>query len=294
MNGVISNLQNLVESGEQILGELNASISNEALRQFLVLAEQYVDLYAKSKLLQDIQDDRIIENCKPKELSDLIAKRKEMESELKSIQETREHNGETAENLSNLIEQSKMVIEVFQQNSPSVNSNDYNSLIDLCNEELKKLEEIEKAYKWYDAAYQKLSNFTGIQVVDLDNHIYMLLDRYKLQIADNKFTLLENDVYTGDLDLSTMSVGECLAQIFERLYALEDMQQCAQQLGWSLSVLEDAPLCTLMPPNSTVPAIVALIGSAVHPLVEWGNVPIFDFNETPGTMEQKFRKFAGN
>ena len=291
---VISNLENLVDSGEKILDQLNASITEEALNQFLGLAQEYVDLYSRTKLLQDIQNDRIIENCKPKELSDLITKRKEMEAELRSIQDTREHNGESAENLYNLIEQSKKVIVVFRQNSPSTNSNDYNSLIELCNEELKKLEEIETAYQWYDAAYQKLSNFTGIQILDQESQTYLLLDRYQLQIKDHKFVLPKNEVYVNDLDLSTMSVGECMAQIFERLYALEDMQQCADQLGWSMRVLDDAPLCTLYPPNSSTNALVALIGSAVHPLVEWGDVSVFDFNETPGTMEQKFRRFVGN
>jgi hypothetical protein len=292
MNNVAA-LQNLVKSGEDLLAGLGASITDDDVRRFIETAQNYVILFIKSHLLEDIKNDQIIDKANKNELEKMAEKRKEMEIELKSLQETRLNKGDNTENLAELIQQSKTLISAIQENMNNSSSENYDSLVEMCKEEFRKLEEMQKEYDWYNSAYKKLSDFTGLQVINEEEHSFKLLDKYELIINEDSVKLTGNNVYVDDLNPSTSSNGVCVAQVFERLYALEDMQKCAKSLGWYLVINKDAPICTLTPQSNfdLPPALVALVGSGSHPLIEWGDVDPEEFNSIEGSMEEKFRKY---
>ena len=216
---------------------------------------------------------------------------KAMNSEISAMQESRKSNNVTIKALESLLYQCNKEIEIYKSTSPSQNSEDYNETLEFAKEELKKLEILQSAHKWYDEAYGKLSAFSGIEAIDHEKNIFRFLGKYQAEISNDSAKFLNCDLFIGDLKLSVCNVGEIISQILERLSAMEDMQKCANQLGWGFALSKSEPFCILAQDDSSPPAIVALIGDKVHPLVEWGDVPVFDFNKDKGTMEMKFRKY---
>lgn len=291
MEEQITNLKAQSERGVNLISNLNASISESEIEELESICTDFIESFTKNSLYKALREDRIVEEWDKNELLELNEKIKAMNSEISAIRESKKSNNVTIETLESLVDRCNQEIEVFKNKSPS-NSEDYNTLIELAKDELKLLEVADDEYKWYDTAYAKLSKFAEIETIDHEKHIFRVLGKYQVEIVGGGAKLINCDLFIGDLKLSDYSIGEIMAQIHERLCAMDDMQKCANQLGWRFSLSKTEPFCILTQNDGSPPAIVALIGDNVHPLIEWGDVSVFDFNNEKGTMETKFRKFG--
>ncbi|KAH0786713.1 hypothetical protein GPJ56_009345 [Histomonas meleagridis] len=161
----------------------------------------------------------------------------------------------------------------------------------LAQEELGHLNDLNKANEWYEAAYNKLSKFTGIEIID--ENTLRLLGQYDIRIYNNSIQIIPGDIYIEDIDPSQSTIGVCISEIIERIAALNDFKEITQKLGWNMSIMNDAPIVELSPPlNPNNKALFALIGYETHPLIEWGNVNVEEFNNRNQSLLNKIQAYA--
>jgi hypothetical protein len=168
-------------------------------------------------------------------------------------------------------------------------------LLKSAQDELSTLERLNESHAWFQAAYSKLSQFSGVEV--LEDGKFRLLGSHVVSFSPSSLRMEPSDVYVGDLDPSTSSKGVCISEVIERLASFRDLADVASRLGWKYTVEQNAPIMNLIP-SSGPRAVFALLflpgmedfgDTSAHPLVEWGEVDVDAFNEAKIPLVEKMR-----
>ncbi|EAY05187.1 hypothetical protein TVAG_058440 [Trichomonas vaginalis G3] len=265
MDSVVDKLQNGIQEGNELLRDIKNNVGNDDIRQFEQAANEYVDLYTKAKLYETLQQDKTIQPFKKSELDQARDQRQKIEQELQKIQNDRVRNEMTADEFQTLISQSNSILKQLKDKIPSSNTTDYNRLVEICDKEITDLKKSSAEYEWYENAYNKLSEFTNIEVISENK--YRLKKKYILNIYQTKVELEKKDVFVSDISPDEDSIGVCIAQVMERLNAYEKITAAANRLGWSCEPARDSPFAILIN-ESGCPARVSLFGNNYDVLLQ--------------------------
>lgn len=286
MDEVIKSLQDAVDSVSQITKEIKAQMSQSEVNGFIDLCQKFIETRTKYMIMQNLKENDIPENFSQSELKELQSRNEKIIQEIKNVQ--RSIQNIQSEDVDGLIEDSKRTLQTLQTKTKQTQVSDVDDLVSLAQSELNKLDEISKAGKWYQSAYKKLSEFTRIEVIN--ENTLKLFGQYEVTIFKNTIQIVPNDIYIEDIDPSQELTSICISEIIERISALNDFRVISRKLEWNLKIYDDAPIVELTNPLSpNNKALFALIGYETHPLIEWGNVDVEEFNNKKQSLLAKIQ-----
>jgi hypothetical protein len=288
MDSSLATLRRAIDAASSLAAELQVRPSPQDIDDFFSLCERFVDLGTKCALGQrtsadDITPDFSVDQLEPAHVSheDLKVEVRAIELLLQSIE---------PERLQGLISDARRLLDDVSARLERSKGSDLDELMRLAGEELAQLEAVAQTHGWYEDAYRRLSEFTGVAIGE-DGSI-RLLGTHTMKFAPNAVSIDPPSVFVGDLDPGESSDAICISEVMERIAALNNLAGAAKALGWEIEGNRDAPIARLFPPGSGVPAVFALIGYQEHPLVEWGGVDPEEFNGTEQPLIEKLRRFA--
>lgn len=298
MDEVISSLDRAIKSASSLINEIKPQISQEEIEEFSQLCKKYIEVQTRYQLVKKIEEL----SSPPDDISESDIERIQSENEairqqIFDLQKSDEDIIDPEE-LRGLIEESQQTLHDLQEKIGKGGDPRIDQLTKNAQEELSHLEEVAKSNEWYKAAYSKLSSFTGIEIND-DNSI-QIFGTHRVEFTSSDQVILTPDsVSVSDLDPSKEPHNIIISEIIERIAAFRDMKDLAQKLNWEIDSSQDAPIVFLHPPQGATqtkpPAIFALIGMNIHPLVKWGNVNVDEFNSMNGkSMLDKMKLFEKN
>jgi len=288
MEEAIKDLQGALELGEELYKDLRDPIPESELKEFAELCKQFVELRTKYLVLQKIADESPIEEYDERELEELNRRREKMEEEIKELQQMRVNTEESPEKLQELIKKGRSMLNEVNEKSALFSGKNINDIGRLAQEEMENINKTMNAYDWYDSAYKKLSEFSGIHIID--NNTIQVLGTHNVFYTSNSIRVEPSDIYIGDLDVSEEDLRLCVSTIIERLNALKNLKDIALKLNMNLEQEFDAPVVKLVPKNGKATAVFALMGYDNHPLIEWGSIDINEFNDSKMPLIEKIRK----
>lgn len=286
MEGKCENLQRAINEVASLMDTISQSVDRNAITEFSRVCQKFVELRTKLSLIEAIDQNNIPESINSDRLGEVEAKNDEMRQKIIDLQNSLKEIH--PERVTELLDHSRQTLESVTRKLEESRGSNIDELLKMVMEELAEADRISKSQEWYDRAYAKLSEFTGIEVAE--DGTVRVLGTHIVQFTANSVHIDPPDVFVGDLDPFESSNGVCVSEIIERLAALKDMRNIADTLGYRLETCNDAPLVALFPPSADTPAIFALIGHKQHPLVEWGNVNVDAFNSNEQPMMDKVRK----
>jgi hypothetical protein len=288
MDRVVRSLEAAIDSAVSLADDLKPQIQQKDLDEFTAICQKFIELRTKYMLMKTLEDNDFPSDFSSDKLNALRSQNDQMKGQIQSLQ--RSFDEIPREQLHALIDESRQTLSNVQAKLRQSKSSNLDELLRLAQEELNHLESSSADYGWYQDAYHKLSEFTGIEVGS-DNTI-RLLGTHFVSFSDSSVRIDPDDVFVGDLNPSTSSPGVCISEVIERLTSLNDLRSVAQSLGWRLEIQRNAPMVSLFPSNGSPPALFALIGYQEHPLVEWGMVDVDEFNGVTEPTVEKLSRFA--
>jgi hypothetical protein len=274
MESVIAALQRAIDAASSLAAELQTQPSQHEIDDFFSLCQRFIDLRTKCILAKRIEDNDFPPDFSSDHLASAHARYEELKEEARAVEQSLQSI--EPERLQRLIAEAKRLLADVTERLGRSQGADVDELIRLADEELAQLETVATTHGWYESAYRRLSEFSGIRI-DEDGTI-RLLETHKISFAQSSVSIDPPSVFVGDLDPSESSNAVCISEVIERIAAFNNLTGVARQIGWEVEVGRDAPIVMLFPSASAVPAMFALIGYQEHPLVEWGSVDPEEFN----------------
>lgn len=295
MDEAIKSLDRAIQTASSLINEIKPQISADEIEEFSQLCQKYIEIQTRYQLIQKIESysslpDDISESDIEKAQSD----NEKIRQQIFALQQSNQ-DAINPEELRELIDESQKTLRELQEKIGQGGDQRIDQLTKIAQEELSSLEEQAKENEWYRAAYEKLSNFTGIKIND-DNTIQILGTHTVEFTSGGQIILSPASVYVGDLDPSNEPHNIIISEIIERLASYRDMKDLSKQLNWEIDSCQEAPIVFLHPPQGSTktqrPATFALIGMNIHPLIEWGNVNVDEFNSKEcKSMYEKMKLF---
>lgn len=289
MNDVISSLDRAIKSATALVNEIQPQINNEEIEDFSRLCQKYIEIQTQYQVIKKIENfnalpDDISENDIQKEQ----AENEQIRQQIFALQKSNEDMVDPEE-LRSLIKESQQTLQELREKISKGGNSKIDQDIKMAEEEIAHLDEVAEASEWYKAAYSKLSKFTGIEIND-DGSI-QIFGTHKVDFTNDQVILDPPSVAVNDLDPLQEPHNVIISEIIERIASLRDMRDIAQKLNWKIDVGNDAPIVFLHSPQTQSPAIFALIGTPIHPLVKWGNVNVDEFNTLNKPMIEKMKLY---
>jgi hypothetical protein len=285
MEEVLSNLQRAIDAASSLASELQSRPSQHDIDDFFSLCQRFIDVHTKCLLAKRIEENDFLSDSSNGHLESSSARYEELKEEVHTVEQSLQSIA--PDRLQQLINEGKQLLADVTARRDRSNLGE---LMRLAQEELSHLEAVAKTHGWYEDAYQRLSDFTGV-AVDADGAI-RLLGTHVIRFDTHEVIIDPPSVFVGDLDPFLSSNAICISEVIERIAALRDMERVVRELAWEMEVDRNAPIVSLFPPNTGIPAVFALIGYLEHPLVEWGNVDVDEFNGLEQPLVEKLRRFA--
>jgi hypothetical protein len=288
MEQVIANLQRAIDAASSLAAELQSRPSQRDIDDFFSLCQRFIDLRTKCLLAKRIEDSDFPSSLSDGHVDSSNARYEALKEEVRSVEQSLQSIA--PDRLQQLITEARQVLADVTARLDHSQAGNLDDLARMTNEELSHLEDVTRTHAWYEDAYHRLSDFTGV-AIEADNSV-RLLGTHKIQFSEHGVALDPPTVFVGDLDPSESSTAICISEVIERIAALNDMESAARQLAWEIEVDHGAPIVSLFPPETGIPAVFALVGYLEHPLVEWGSIDVDEFNGMAQPLLEKLRRFA--
>ena len=270
----MNELNDLLKINKDLKSNLVKEIPREQIDEYCDLCTEFVELRTKYIILEKISDGSALEEFYQTELNELNDKRQKMEIEIKQLFNTRLETEETPENFELLIDNGEKLLKELEKKKKNLNSDDFDQYVLLAKDEIKSLLEINNKMIWYQKAYKKLSDFSGVEVFD-ENH-FLLLKKYHLYLRNNQILLDPNEICILDIDINT-PLSIIISILIERLTALNDFKNICEKLKLEYEVSKEFPLIFITTKKFSN-ITFALFGFEDHPLVDCNEIDIDQFN----------------
>lgn len=288
MDDVIVALKNAIDEVASITKDVKVHAEQIEVNDFIGLCQNFVETRTRYMIMKNIEENETPNKFSQGNMNELQMRNENMIQEIRNVQ--REIQNIKNEDVESLIANCQRTLNILQTKTKQTKETDVDELVNLAQSELNQLDEISKAGKWYQAAYKKLSEFTGIEVIN--ENTLKLFGQYEIAIFKNTIQIVPNDVYIDDIDPSQELIGVCVSEIIERISALSDFKEISRKLEWNLNIYDDAPIVELTNPLSpNKKALFALIGYEIHPLIEWGNIDVEEFNNKKQPLLAKIQSY---
>jgi hypothetical protein len=287
MDRAVRTLESAIDSAVSLSETLKPPMPQKDLDEFTTICQRFIDLRTKYMLMKTLEEGGFPSDFSPEKLNALRSQNSDLTAQIHALQQSIQDV--PTDELHSLIDRSRQTLSEVQAKLDEAQGANVEELLRLAQEELAELEAVSANYGWYEEAYKKLSGYTGIEIGS--DHTIRVLETHWVRITGDSLEIDPPEVFVGDLDLSTSSPGVCVSEIIERLSALKDMRAVGRELGWRLEIEDNAPVVSLFPPAGGPPAMFALIGYQEHPLIEWGEVNVDEFNGIAEPTTAKLGRF---
>ena len=281
-------LRDAITRASSLLGQLSETVDRRDLEEFTLVCQRFIELKTKFLLIQAIENKDLPSKVPFDALHTIEAKNEETSRVIADFQKS--IGDLDPAKISRLVDESRATLESVQSKLDESRDGDIEELLQLAQDELRHVQEAAQSRDWYERAYRKLSEFSGVEV--LDDGSVRVLGSHIVRFRGNSVSIDPQDVFVEDIDPSSSSNGICVSEVIERLNALKHLRSIADSLGWRIEVRRDAPLVALHVPGIPTPAILALIGYQQYPLVEWGSANVDAFNRSTEPMLSKLKKMC--
>ncbi|OHT15896.1 hypothetical protein TRFO_42233 [Tritrichomonas foetus] len=291
MEAVVHSLEKAIKSATDLCEQIQPQIEDREIEEFSRLCQKFVEIQTKYQIIKALESNELPENISPDDIQKLQTENEEIKQKISQIQRMNENINPNA--LRELITKSKETLQEITNKLNEGGDPNIDKLARDAKEELAHLEGVAKSNEWYKAAYEKLSKFALIEI--LDTNSIRLLGTHQVAFQNGAIILTPNNIFIDDIDPKEEPRNICISEIIERLAAFQNLKDAAQKLNWEIETLPNAPVALLHPPSTgdvESPAMFALIGFSMHPLIRWGNVNVDEFNaDTKKSIADKIRAF---
>ena len=288
MDAKCAALRESIGKVSSFLNQLSESIDTKDFTEFTVVCQRFIELKTKFLLIQAIENNDLPTKVPFDALHDIEAKNDEIKKTMGDLE--RSISDLNPAGIAQLVDESRAALESIQSTLDETKDGNIEELLQLAQEELQRVQAAAQSRDWYDRAYKKLSEFSGVEV--LDNGSVRVLGTHIIRFGADSIALEPPDVFVSDIDPGLSSHGVCISEVIERLNALKDIRSIVNNLGWRAEVRRDAPLVALHAPGVAAPAVLALIGYQQYPLIEWGTADVESFNNSSEPMGTKLKKMC--
>lgn len=291
MQQVISSLDAAIHSASNLINEIHPQISRNEVESFLKLCQKYIEVQTKYQIIKRIENCSDFPNdISERDIQNLQIQNDSIRKQIYELQQTENH-GLGQDDLMKLIKESQQTLFELQEKLKGGGNPIIDQKTREGEEEIKRLEQESKENDWYKQAYAKLSKFTDIQILD-DNSIEICGNHRITVTEQNQIVLTPPDIPINDLDPLSEPMNVIVSEIVERIAALKSLTELANRLQWNITCNSEAPVVALQPnSSSTPPALFALMGMNVYPLIQWGKIDVNEFNTNEKPMFDKIKQF---
>lgn len=288
MDAKCAALRESIGKVSSFLNQLSESIDTKDFTEFTVVCQRFIELKTKFLLIQAIENNDLPTKVPFDALHNIEAKNDEIKKTMSDLD--RSISDLNPAGIAQLVDESRAALESIQSTLDETKDGNIEELLQLAQEELQHVQAAAQSRDWYDRAYKKLSEFSGVEV--LDNGSVRVLGTHIIRFGADSISLEPPDVFVSDIDPGLSSHGVCISEVIERLNALKHIRSIVANLGWRAEVRRDAPLVALHAPGVAAPAVLALIGYQQYPLIEWGTADVESFNNSSEAMGTKLKKMC--